>query len=101
MQKEEENLKVLAVSPCFSLIAVFENRHFAFTTREQSADIFLVSENNQQGNSDSKNSVGNIVYIKNDQDKNREGHACQYGTKGYKTGQVKDHQKNGYTAQGS
>ena len=30
MQKVEEILKVLAVSPCFSLVAVFENRYFAF-----------------------------------------------------------------------
>jgi hypothetical protein len=30
MQKEEEILKVLAVSPCFSFVPVFENWNFAF-----------------------------------------------------------------------
>jgi hypothetical protein len=66
MQKVEEFLKVLAVSPCFSLVAVFENRYFAFAARKESADVFLVCKDNKQGNGNGKNPVSNIVYIEND-----------------------------------
>ena len=100
MWKEEEILKILTVSPCLSLVAVFENRDFAFAAREEPADVFLVREDNKQGNGNGKDPVGDIVYIKNDQNENRKSHACQYGTQGNKTGQVKNHQENGYATQG-
>ena len=86
MQKEEENLKVLAVSPCFSFVPVFENWHFAFAAWKESADVFLVCKDNKQGNGNGKNPVGDIIYIENDQYKNRESHASQYRTQGHKTG---------------
>jgi hypothetical protein len=75
MQKKEEILNVLAVSPRLSSIAVFENWHFAFTARKKSAYVFLVSQDNKQGNCNGKDSVRSIVYIKNDEDKYRESHA--------------------------
>ena len=86
MQKVEKILKVVAVSPCLSLITIFENRHFAFAAWKESADVFLVCKDNEQGNSNGKNPVGNVVHIENDQYKYRESHAGQYRTQGYKTG---------------
>ena len=86
MWKEEEILKILAVSSCLSLVAVFENRHFAFAAREEPADVFLVREDNKQGNGNGKNPVGDVVYIENDQNEYRESHARHDGTQGNKTG---------------
>jgi hypothetical protein len=67
-------------------ITMFKNGHFAFAAPEKTAYIFLVRKNYHECYRNGKNTVHIILHIENDQNKNRECHAGQYGTQGNETG---------------
>ncbi len=56
-------------------ISVPENGHLALTAFQQTADVFLVGENNQQGYAYGEDPIGMIMDIEYHQYKNREGSA--------------------------
>lgn len=66
--------------PASSFVSVFEDRHFAFASFQEAADIFLVRKQYQQSHRNGKYSVEGIVHIKDDQDENRKCNTGQYGT---------------------
>jgi hypothetical protein len=64
-------------APLPAAITVFQYRHFAFTSLQQPAYIFLVGQQHHQCHSDGEYPVQWIVDIENYEDKNREGDTCQ------------------------